>query len=131
MARMDKPYKVYISLPITDNDEVKQKARALELAQRIREKGFVPVNPFDIGADLERECKRRGDKAPGWREYMREDIYELLACDGILMDVDAKSSYGCSIELSIAQTMAASQKKRFTIYHTKEQWHDVNDKYII
>lgn len=124
---MEKPYKVYISLPITDKDEKKQRARALELAERIKEKGFVPVNPFDIGADLE---KRYGD-APRWRDYMAADIYELLDCDGILMDADAKGSYGCCIELAIAQAMASSKKKSFTIYHTREQWHDVNDKYII
>lgn len=127
----NKKAKIYISLAITGRDFDKQKKRAEELSVRIREKGMIPVNPFVIGKDLETQCSKLNQSAPGWREYMRNDIYELLACDGILMDVDTKNSYGCSIELSIAQAMAASQKKRFTIYHTREQWHDVNDKYII
>lgn len=127
MNHTERPYKIYISLAITDKDEVKQRARAEELAERIRKRGWVPVNPFEIGAKL----INRSKSAPRWREFMREDIYELLDCDGILMDVDTKNSYGCSIELAIGQAMAASPRKRFIIYHTREQWHDVNDKFII
>lgn len=131
METKEKPYKVYISLAITDKDEPKQRARALELAERIRQRGFVPVNPFDIGDELVKDARENGTAMPGWREYMRNDIYELLDCDGILMDVDTKNSYGCCIELAVAQVMSSSHRKHFTIYHTREQWHDVNDKYII
>lgn len=124
-----KRQRIYISLPISDRDEQKQRTRAAELANRIRCRGWEPVNPFEIGDALAQDCKENGEDAPKWRDFMAEDIYALLDCDGILLDIDAKNSYGCSIETAVAQVMATRGK--FRIYHTKEQWTDVKNRYTI
>jgi len=126
---MSKKKRIYISLPITDRDIEKQKARAEELARRIISKGMEPVNPFELSKRVD-EDREDGDEAT-WYDYMAEDLFHLLQCDGILVDSDAKKAYGCSIELAVAQAMAASSRKNFFIYHTKEQWASVKSKYII
>lgn len=119
---------IYICLPITGMDEEKQRARAAELAERIRQRGFEPINPFDIGKEVQ---ERFGGEAPSWYDYMADDIFWLLQCDGILIDFDAKDSYGCQIEIAIANAIVKSGRKPFTVYHTREQWHDVKAKYTI
>lgn len=126
---MAKRLKIYISLPITDKDKERQMARAEELAHRLRCKGYEPVNPFALAEAL--DGKWDGDGKPDWYDYMAEDVFNLLQCDGMLVDIDAKHSYGCSIELGIAQAMAASPRKKFIILHTKEQWKEVNARYTI
>lgn len=122
--------KIYISLPISNKEKDAQRKRAEELAHRLNCKGYDAVNPFDIADDLEEKFAVSGGK-PNWFDYMSEDFHELLQCDGILMDADTRSSYGCSIELAVAQAMAASPNRKFLIFHTREQWADVKNKYIV
>lgn len=126
----EKKKKIYICLPISNRDEEMQRKRAEELAHRIRCAGHEPVNPFDIANEL-REKFDVADGKPNWYDYMSEDVFELLQCDGILLDIDAKDSYGCRLEIALAQVMAAEKKGSFIIYHTKEQWRDVNKRYIL
>lgn len=128
---MEPTKKIYISLPITNRDYLKQRERACELAKRIEAMGMEPVNPFEIADGLDEAYKTSGENKPTWYDYMGEDVYELLQCDGILVDEDSNRSYGCSIELAVAKAMAASKNKKFNIYHTSEQWDTVKERYII
>lgn len=122
---------VYICIPITGKDYEAQRKRAEELADRIREKGWLPVNPFDLAEQLNKDFAKKGIGVPNYYDYMSLDFRELMQCDGMLLAEGVKQSYGCSIELAVGQAMAASRKKMFSIYHTKEEWADVKSKYII
>ena len=121
---------VYISLPITDRDMEQQRARAAELAERIREKGMEPVNPFDVARGVDADMRGKG-RRPTWYDYMGADIASLLQCDAILLDTDANAAYGCCIELAVAQAIGRSKRKHFAIFHTREQWDDIYGKFII
>lgn len=127
---MARKRRIYISLPISDKDERRQRARARELAARIEKMGCEAVNPFDISDELRAKFEVSGGK-PNFFDFIAEDLHEMLQCDGILIDADTRSSYGCSIELAVAQAMVQSKSKTFHIYHTSEQWEEVKTKYII
>ena len=130
MAETKRKERIYISIPITDRDYERQRKRAEELAHRLRCAGFEPVSPFAIGENLRREWE--GDDGPSWVDFMAEDFKYMLDCDGILVDADTRGSHGCAIELAVAQVLAKGLSgRRFTIYHTKEQWQDVKNRYII
>lgn len=90
--------KVYISIPIKNCDESVQRAKAKEIAEKLKELGHEPVNPFDTPEapkDLSEEEKY------AW--YMGEDIKRLLLCDAIFMCKGWSRSIGCSIERAVAQ----------------------------
>lgn len=120
--------KVFICLPISDKNRKRQEKRADELATRLRKEGFDAVNPFDISRELDEKFLVAGN-APCHDDYLAEDFRELLSCDGILLDADAKSSDDCNILTAVAQSLALSRK--FAIFHTIEQWEHVKKHFII
>lgn len=88
--------KIYISLPIQGKDLNRQKAYAKDIAKRITDLGFQPVNPFDnsLPDDADRAA------------HMKEDIRLLLDCRAIMMCKDWETSKGCLLEKSIAEQCA-------------------------
>lgn len=84
--------KCYISLPITGwaLDEVRE--RIAELKRKLKDKGFVPVSPFDRDVDFNATHA----------EHMRADFKLLLSCDCILMGQEWERSVGCRAELNAA-----------------------------
>ncbi|MBD5224840.1 MAG: DUF4406 domain-containing protein [Bacteroidales bacterium] len=89
--------KIYISIPITGCDPAIQRAKAAEIADKIRALGHEPVNPFDTPlppaglSDKER-----------YAYFMGEDIKRLLMCDAIYMCAGWVKSKGCKAEYDVA-----------------------------
>lgn len=89
--------KIYISIPITGLDLMTQTGIALEIAEKIKDLGHEPVNPFDTPL-----------APPEWSEqkkyayYMGEDIKRLLMCDAVYFHPKWIKSKGCCTEHDIA-----------------------------
>ncbi|MBB3256888.1 DUF4406 domain-containing protein [Paraburkholderia sp. WP4_3_2] len=66
--------KLYIAGPMTGYAELNFPAFHAEAA-RLRELGFEIVNPAEINAD----------KSAEWLACMREDIKQLVDCDGVAL----------------------------------------------
>jgi len=70
---------------------------------RLRAEGHEPVNPANINPD-----PGNGDVVPGddrWREFMRNDIKELIYCDAIYLLKGWERSRGAMLEFEIASRM--------------------------
>lgn len=85
--------KVYISIPISGHDELKQRARAAATAETLRAAGHEPVNPFDIDAGPD----------PGYADYLCADLRVLAGCDAIYLSEGWQFSRGCRIEAAFAK----------------------------
>lgn len=100
--------KIYISIPISNCDLATQRAKAAEIAEKIKSLGHEPVNPFETPL-----------APPEWPErkkyayYMGRDIEQLLLCDAAYFCEGWHNSKGCLVESYIAET-----------YHIKH-YHDL------
>lgn len=89
--------KIYISIPITGLNLMMQKGIALDIAEKIRDLGHEPVNPFDTPlAPPEMSEKEK------YAYYMGEDIKRLLMCDAVYFHPQWTKSKGCCTEHDIA-----------------------------
>lgn len=89
--------KIYISIPISGKDLATQRAKANEIADKIRALGHEPVNPFDTPepqGDLSEKEK--------YAYFMGEDIKRLLMCDAIFLCPCWNKSKGCRAEFGVA-----------------------------
>lgn len=91
--------KIYISIPISGLDLATQRATANEIADRIRELGHEPVNPFDTP-----EAPSEMSEREKYAYYMGEDIKRLLLCDAAYFHPHWTKSKGCRIEHHAAVT---------------------------
>lgn len=89
--------KIYISTPITGHDPATQRAKAADIAGKIRSLGHEPVNPFDTPPPP--ACT---DEKQRYAYYMGEDIKRLLLCDAIFMCEGWRRSKGCKAEYEVA-----------------------------
>lgn len=89
--------KIYISIPISGHDLAAQKAKAIEVAEKIKALGHEPVNPFDTPEPPE----ELSEKAR-YAYYMGEDIKRLLLCDAIFLCDNWRKSRGCRVEWEAA-----------------------------
>lgn len=90
--------KIYISVPISGLDLMTQTGIALEIAEKIRDLGHEPVNPFDTPlAPLGVTEKEK------YAYYMGEDIKHLLMCDAAYFCEGWRGSNGCLLEFNAAQ----------------------------
>ena len=89
---MEKPKKIYLSLPISGYDLDERKETALRMEIKLRGAGYDVFNPL-------------GDQ---WKsglttnEYMKLDLKELLDCDAIFLMKNWNRSAGCKLELDNA-----------------------------
>lgn len=90
--------RIYISVPISGHPIEQQRAKASEIAEKLKELGHEPVNPFDTP-----EAPEDLSDKEKYAYYMGEDIKRLLLCDAIFMCVGWSRSIGCSIERAVAQ----------------------------
>lgn len=98
--------KIYISIPISGHNPVKQRARVLGVIDRLsayfeREKPdarVVFINPFEIGDALERLHNVSGLPKPTWGDYMAVDLKAIDESDVVYMCRGWKSSLGCTAE---------------------------------
>lgn len=102
--------KIYISIPISNCDLIKQQYKAAHIADKLKALGHEPVNPFDTPKPPE-----HWDTGMKYAYYMGEDIKRLLLCDAILMCEGWEDSIGCTIEHSIASI------KKLVVFHSLDQ----------
>lgn len=95
--------KLYISGPIKGLPEAAALARFRAAEWEIRAAGHEPVNPFDCAAECgySQECPGEGTDAH-YDHYLRGDLIEMLACDGVALLDGWEASRGARIEQTIA-----------------------------
>lgn len=101
--------RVYIAGPIAGYPDGNRGAFR-ERAQKLREDGHVPVNPWDIGPDHDGPCAGGGpvdheDTGHQYGCYLRADIEVLLYCEGISLLPGWEQSRGASTEEHIARSI--------------------------
>ena len=83
--------RIYISGKIT-GIELEAERLFKEAELELIEKGYDPVNPFDLNHEHDES----------WASYMKENIKALCDCDAIFMLTNWKDSRGAIIEHDIA-----------------------------
>jgi hypothetical protein len=86
--------RIYIAGPMTGLPELNFPAFHAE-ARRLRALGYEVINPAEINAD----------PAAEWAQCMREDIAQLVQCDGIALLPGWQNSRGASLEHHIAKAL--------------------------
>jgi hypothetical protein len=87
--------KVYISGPISGLSDLNRSA--FERAEKkLTEQGHTAVNP--LKASPVRDNWE-------WKDYMRNDILELLGCDSVYALTGWEQSRGAKIEIELARTL--------------------------
>ena len=100
--------RIYISIPISGYPIEEQKVKAREIANKLRNLGHEPVNPFDtpppsgISSDKEQ-----------YAYYIGEDIKRLLTCDAVYLCNGWHESKGCRLETQTALIYDMKQYGRF------------------
>lgn len=88
--------RIYISIPISNMDEQKQREKADLIKSALSKKGWEVCNPFDIIPAKEN---------PDWYDYMSADLRELSKCDAIYLCNGWNASKGCRLEMSYAVSL--------------------------
>lgn len=86
--------RIYISIPISDLDERKQREKADMIKACLSRQGHTVVNPFEICAG----------KNPEYIDYLVYDLRALYGCDAIYMCDGWQNSKGCNVERFFATT---------------------------
>lgn len=89
--------KIYISIPISGHDLAAQRAKAREIADKLRKLGHEPVNPFDTPKPSGNLSEKEE-----YAYYIGEDIKKLITCDAVFMCDGWNCSKGCCIEKQVA-----------------------------
>lgn len=90
--------RVYISIPITDKDEQKQREHADLTKAMLSRVGHTPISPFDIYAG----------KNPKYEDYLCYDLRALADCDAIYLCEGWQFSRGCRIEVISPRSLVNS-----------------------
>lgn len=91
---------VYISGPITKDPDYRRKF--MKRAQELQNAGYEVVNPVVVSAQLEMKMGKNNVK---YEDYLREDMKELLFCDGISSLPGWEKSKGAKLEHLIARIL--------------------------
>lgn len=90
--------KIYISIPISGCNIQDQSGLALSVAEKLKELGHEPINPFDTPT-----APINYNEKEMYAYYMGRDIEQLLLCDAILFcDRLWPNSKGCRAEHNIS-----------------------------
>lgn len=100
--------RIYISIPISNCDLAAQKAKAKDVAKRLKALGHEPVNPFDTP-----EAPKGLSEKERYAYYMGEDIKKLLMCDAIFFCEGWYQSKGCRLEADVAIMYKLQEYGRF------------------
>lgn len=85
--------KVYISIPISGQDEKKVREHADRIKAALSRAGHRPINPFDIYVG----------QAPTYVESLCSGLQTLADCDAIFLCEGWQFSRGCRIEANFAK----------------------------
>ena len=89
---MEKPKKIYLSLPISGYDLDERRETALSMEVRLRGAGYDVFNPMENGLP----------PTATTNEHMKRDLEALLTCDAIFLMRGWNRSAGCKCELDVA-----------------------------
>lgn len=89
---MEKPKKIYLSLPISGYDIDERRETALAMEVRLRGAGYDVFNPTENGLP----------PTATTNEHMKRDLEALLTCDAIFLMRGWNRSAGCKCELDVA-----------------------------
>ncbi len=98
--------KIYISLPIT-GDEEQARRKADLLKHTLSRKGYQVITPFEVYA---------GDN-PAYDDYICADLRQMLTCDAILFCRGWQQSCGCRVEHAVATQYIYFGKKQFKLLY--------------
>lgn len=84
--------KVYVSIPISGEDYNSQRNHASAIAQKLKNKGYDAVTPFDIVKSV----------TTPYNVAMGKCVAKLLECEMIYLCKGWQNSKGCFAELQIA-----------------------------
>jgi hypothetical protein len=93
--------KIYVSLPISGRNIRQQRAKALEVIDRLSvklEDGVKFINPFDISDALDSLHKAMGIAPPTYEEYMTYDLRAQDSCTATYFCKGWEASEGCGRE---------------------------------
>lgn len=88
--------RIYISIPITGEDEKVQRNKAERLKTALSLLGYEVVNPFDIIPEKEN---------PDWFDHMGADLREISKCDRVYFCDGWQNSKGCKLEMQYVVSM--------------------------
>lgn len=100
--------RIYISIPISGLPIEQQKAKANDIADKLRRLGHEPVNPFDTP-----EAPPDMTEKEQYAYYIGEDIKKLLMCDAIFFCEGWYQSKGCRLEANAAILNGLQEYGRF------------------
>lgn len=100
--------KIYISIPLSGHPIEEQKAKAREIAKKLKALGHEPVNPFDTP-----ESPQGLSDKEKYAYYMGEDLKRLLTCDAVFLCNGWSESRGCRLEGQTALIYGLKQYGRF------------------
>lgn len=90
---------IYISILITGHDEELQRLKAYNMELKLKERGHVVINPFQLGDEARRIEKRD----LSWEEYMVIDLFHIKHhADGVVFMKGWPDSRGCVEEFDCA-----------------------------
>jgi hypothetical protein len=106
--------RIYVSGAITGRPLDEARKQFEEVCWRLAERGYEPVNPFDVPPHPACDCPIPFEEAMGavgaggghdWGCYLRGDLAAMLDCDAIYMLPGWESSHGARLELTVASAV--------------------------
>lgn len=100
--------KIYISIPISGLPIEQQRAKAREIAKKLKALGHEPVNPFDTPPPSGNLSEKEQ-----YVYYNGEDLKRLLTCDAVFLCKGWSESRGCRLEAQTALIYGLKRYGRF------------------
>jgi nucleoside 2-deoxyribosyltransferase len=88
--------KVYISGPITGKENG-NRAAFKAAADALIEKGLTPINPHDVGDEIQ--------GSPSWLDFMKVDIKAMLDADAVFVLPGWRESRGAMVEVRLSEML--------------------------
>lgn len=87
--------KLYVTGPMTGLPDMNFPAFN-EASDRLRAAGYEVVNPADNGAGVD---------GMTWADYLKQDLLDMIPCDGLAYLDDWQKSKGARLEIGVASTL--------------------------
>lgn len=90
---------IYISIPMTGYDLVKQHRKAMMWQLYFESEGYHVVNPFELADRLKLSFIEIAGREPTEAEYLHEDLMNMQTCTDIFLCNGWTESFGCMAEV--------------------------------